>query len=193
MFSLDGKMYQISVYIYHLLIANFLFLLTSLFIITIPASFVSLIIVVENLDRDEVVKRYMEALKKNFFLTVPIGIFNILSVLFLQTIQQITVVDSLFIRMIIYLFVLFLISYNITLSLVFVKKNNIKITISFFQETFVWTIIVFYRFFIITVVISLLLISLLKFLPIIIILMGFSFSTFLYVTNFNRIFKEKKH
>jgi len=190
MFSLDGKLYQLSVYMYSLLIANFWFLLTSILIVTIPTSFLALISVVSDVTAPNKTTRYFRAFKKNLFLTMPIGLFNFLSLLFIQTIHHITIFDSLFVKLTIYLFILFLVSYNINLSVSFFMLEIKKINYQFFNAVFVWSILLFYRSFLLMMILGYIYSLCLYYLPLLVILLGSSMFTFLYVSMYQRAWQK---
>lgn len=145
MFSIESKFYRLTIYIYHLVLVNFLFIVTSVLIVSLPASFLSLVATIKQIERPGIVKGYFRNFKRVFFQTIPLGLFNVFSVLFAISIQSIQIESSLFLKLIVSVFLFFLFSYNVNLYLIlnlFEKKINYY---QVFQQSFIWSLGSFYQ------------------------------------------------
>ena len=81
-FSVDGPVYRFMSSLFHVLLLNLCFLLTSIPIVTIGASAVALFDVMLRMVDDEegyVVKQYFKAFKANWKQGVPLGILNLIA------------------------------------------------------------------------------------------------------------------
>ena len=114
MFTIESKFYQFSRALYRMVLTNSLFVIVSLPIVTFPAAFVALVTTLSNKNEYRIVYPYFRQVKKNLLRTVPLGLFNLFSILFYLSIYQM-VATSLFIRLILWVFVGFLFTYNINL------------------------------------------------------------------------------
>lgn len=190
MFSIDSKFYTLTTYVYHLFIVNLLFLLTSILVFTIPSSFIALVATVRKLNSPKLISRYFQNLRKNAFSSIPIGMFNLLSILFVRTSDEIVISNSLFLRGMMYVFLVFLLTYNITLYVILVMEKE-KITYyQLFQQSFIWNMVLFYRLFLLFLIFGLIGYFLFLRFPILIILFGISLPMYCYVHIFNMVIKK---
>lgn len=192
MFSIDSKFYTLSNYVYHLFLINILFLLTSLLIVSIPASITALVSTVRELNNPKIVSRYFQNLRKYWLKSLPLGIFNLFSILFVQTISQITISNSLFLRGVIYVFLIFLLSYNLNLYIVLIMEKEIIHYYDLFQRCFMWSIGVFYRLFLLFLFVGVINYFILLRFPALILLFGASLPIYFYVRIFDKIIEKNR-
>lgn len=190
MFSIDSKFYTLTTYVYHLFIVNLLFILTSILVISIPTSFTALVATVRELNSPKIASRYFRNFKENAFKSIPIGIFNLFSILFVSALNQITISNSFFLRGMIYVFLIFLLAYNLTLYVILVMEKDQCSYYQLFQQSFIWNMFLFYRLFLLVLTFSLIGYFLFLRFPILILLFGISLPIYFYVHIFNRVIKK---
>lgn len=142
MFGIESRFYKISCLIYKFVVLNLLFLLTSLIVITIPAGFSALI---QTLDSSEhrLVRDYFKYFKQSILKTIPIGIFNIFSILSIYALLTRFIYVSLLIKLFLIISILFIFSYNILLYLI--QSEQYDTWMNLFRNTFLVTIVNFHK------------------------------------------------
>ena len=154
MFSIQGRFYQGCQLIYRLLCINFLFVVFSLPIITIGASFSAMI---QTIDHDEgnLFSGFYQAFKGSFLGSLPLMGFNLFSILFFMSLRAMNIGNSSFLNLLIIIFLSFIFAYNVNLYLVtsFITVKNLFYQ---FQATFYFTIGTFFKTFLLPLVFAIL-------------------------------------
>ncbi|MFC4710921.1 hypothetical protein ACWOEJ_07135 [Enterococcus eurekensis] len=145
MFSIESKFYRLTIYIYHLVLVNLLFLLTSILIISLPASFLALTKTMKEIENPGIIKTYFNYLKQDFIKVLPIGIFNLFSLMFGVSLQAISLQDSMFLKLVTLVFLFFLLSYNLNLYYIFGLSDEKINYFELFQQSFIWSLGIFYQ------------------------------------------------
>lgn len=146
MFGIESKFYRATIIIYKVVLANLLFLLTSLLIITIPASISALLYTLSGNDVS-VVRKYLTHFKKSLLTTIPLGVFNVFT--FFTIISLITGLQNrtLLASLLIIISSSFLVMYNLGIYF-FQNQTKEKNYFFIFRNSFFLTIISFPKLFI---------------------------------------------
>lgn len=146
MFGIESKFYRATIIIYKVVLANLLFLLTSLLIITIPASISALLYTLSGNDVS-VVRKYLTHFKKSLLTTIPLGLFNVFT--FFTIISLITGLQNrtLLASLLIIISSSFLVMYNLGIYF-FQNQTKEKNYFFIFRNSFFLTIISFPKLFI---------------------------------------------
>lgn len=180
MFSQDSKFYQFCVGLYRLMLLNLFTIIGSLPIVTIGSAMTALVKVIYYKDV-HVFKAYKHYYKDALFNSIPLLFFNIISIFFVQTISQLNIGSSMVIYYLIWLFILFLFTYNINCYVAFIfypDINHLKV----FQLAFYFNVWTFYKTFLIPVLMYLLIMYTYQFLGLVILLVLVSFPIWLHIT-----------
>lgn len=144
MFALDSKFYSFTVVVYRVVLTNVLFLMMSLPILTFAPAFSALVQTLRNEDT-KIISSYFGYFKESFAKTFPIGVFNLFSLFFYFSLNTIAVDHSLFLQLLMWVFSMFLISYNINLyfsqQIIDYGKSYYKL----FQMNFFLSLQLFYK------------------------------------------------
>lgn len=146
LFGIESKFYRATIIIYKVVLANLLFLLTSLLIITIPASISALLYTLSGNDVS-VVRKYLTHFKKSLLTTIPLGLFNVFT--FFTIISLITGLQNrtLLASLLIIISSSFLVMYNLGIYF-FQNRTKEKNYFFIFRNSFFLTIISFPKLFI---------------------------------------------
>ncbi|MFG5618564.1 hypothetical protein ACFJW7_14260 [Enterococcus faecalis] len=145
MFGIESKFYRATIIIYKVVLTNFLFLFTSLLIVTIPASISALLYTLSGTDT-AVVGKYFNHFKKSLIKTIPLGLFNLFSFLTMLSLVSDFQSKSLLLRLLLIICCSFLTIYNVGIYLIqneTTERNYFLI----FRNSFVWTIMAFPKMF----------------------------------------------
>lgn len=137
MFSLEGKLYQGLAVLWHLIYVNVLVMIFSLPIITIGAALTAGINVIEP-SGGNIFYRFFESFKKNWLVSLPILVINFISVYFYFMFDMTMLETPL--KMLYYVFIIFLLNFNVNCYVILSKVQNIKI-FDMFRYGFMLTVI----------------------------------------------------
>lgn len=185
MFTIESKFYQFSRALYRMVLTNLLFVIVSLPIVTFPAAFAALVTTLSNENEYRIVYPYFRQVKKNLLRTVPLGLFNLFSILFYLSIYQM-VATSLFIRLILWVFVGFLFTYNINLYYIQTVSEQPKNYFQLFQWSFFFTSLTFYKELVVLLIFTIFYFVLFSYLPVVVYLLGISAPIYFYVKTVKR-------
>lgn len=145
MFSIQGKLYQFCLIVYRLLCINFLFVVFSLPLFTIGASFQAMLQTVGK-DQGKLFPSFYQAFRESFWRSLPLLLFNAFSVLFFISLRAMNIGSSSFLNLLIIIFLSFILAYNVNLYLV-ASFISVKNMFYHFQATFYFTIGTFFKTF----------------------------------------------
>lgn len=137
MFSFESKFYRIACTIYKIVGTNLLFIMTSLLVVTIPASLSATVAVLKHTGTISIFKEYFIVLKKSLIKTIPLGVFNCFSILLIFQLTYGLMAKNLLVKLLILLVTLFVIVYNLNLYIYFDLKNNENLFIQFRNTFFI--------------------------------------------------------
>src|SRR5699024_2960348 len=137
MFSLEGKLYRGLAVLWHLIYVNVLVMIFSLPIITIGAALTAGINVIES-SGGIIFYRFFESFKKNWLVSLPILVINFISVYFYFMFDMTMLETPL--KMLYYVFIIFLLNFNVNCYVILSKVQNIKI-FDMFRYGFMLTVI----------------------------------------------------
>ena len=156
-FSVDGPVYRFMSSLFHVLLLNLCFLLTSIPIVTIGASAVALFDVMLRMVDDEegyVVKQYFKAFKANWKQGVPLGLLNLIALYAVYLDFQIfnALEDPPIFLLIIgilsacYFFLIFLYAYpqvaRYDNKLWLIMRNSFRIAIKYYGQTLLMILLI---------------------------------------------------
>ncbi|UUX33875.1 DUF624 domain-containing protein [Fundicoccus culcitae] len=180
MFSQDSKFYQFSLTLYRLIILNVLVIVASLPIFTIGAAMSALVKVIYYKDAS-VARSFWAYYKSAVVKTIPILLFHVVSILFVLTINQLNIGQSMVMYYLIWLFILFLYTYNVNCYVAYLFYPEISL-FQVFQLAFYFNVWTFYKTFWIPILMYLLIMYTYQYLGLVIILVSISFPIGLHIT-----------
>lgn len=179
MFSIDSKFYRFTVQLSKIVWTNLLFTVLSVFILPIPAAFSSLVHLLNN-ENDSKISHFFTHMKESWQQTIPLGLFNLFSILFCLGILPI-LGKSLFAKFLFFIFGLFLLTYNIDLYVLQDVGDYGKHYFLLLQESFIFTVVVFLKECLVYLVFMVLYTFSYEKFPILVLLLGISAPIFFYL------------
>lgn len=180
MFRINSRFYTACQWIYRLFIINLLFILTSLPVMTLGASMQatmnSLCLPIDQ----PCFLTFFKTFKENIFRTVPFFLFNMCSLLFIFSFNTYGIKEFGLLYVIKYIFLIFLLAYNINLYIANLKIER-STYIEVFRMSFYITVSSFVKIGFFWGVYSIVTFTLLKNFPTIFLLWGWSIPLFLQV------------
>lgn len=144
MFALSSKFYRFSTKLYQLICLNLLIVLVSLPIVTIGAGISAAIKTELEESTTGIWRPFFRFFKAGLIKTLPIVVFNLFSVFFIISLNNITLAGSVFLQLTKLLFISFIISYNVNAYVIEAIFDNQKM-MTLFRLTFMFTLGTFFK------------------------------------------------
>ncbi|SFK30755.1 hypothetical protein [Marinilactibacillus psychrotolerans] len=145
MLALDGKFYHFCEWLYKIILVNTLFLISSLPIVTIGSSMNAMLRVLRHQDA-KTIGPYLCYFKEMLLKTLPLGVFNLFSLMFFLMIKNsVGLYHSMIIQLFFLIFSAFLLTYNINIYLLQIELNEMKNYFTLFRITFIFSLMTFYK------------------------------------------------
>ncbi|WP_424684468.1 DUF624 domain-containing protein [Enterococcus sp.] len=144
MFALDSRFYRVTTWLYRVMVTNLLFIVVSLPLVTLAPAFSALVATLKDGENPHLVKPFLTAFKTNFWRSLPLGIFNLFSAVFMLGLLKSNLQGLLTLKLVLIVFGLFLLMYNLNLYLIQLTFHYAGY-LELFQMTFFFTLMTVYK------------------------------------------------
>lgn len=145
MFSYESKFYAVTCFIYKMLVVNCLFIVTSLLIVTIPASLAATMTSLRNDRISGIASSYFRYFRQSFWESLPMGVFTVFSFLTMGQLSFGFFGQSFIMKAFILLACAFILGFNLELYAQYDEDKQEKKNLAYFRRTFYRTILNYHK------------------------------------------------